>query len=536
MMKYLNFLPGFNRQKEVDFTKPTPSGNGTSTDRTLIDLRKVVKTYQTPAGDFTALRNIDLQVKAGEFVAVIGKSGSGKSTLINMLTGIDRPTAGEVIIGEVPIHNLNENQMARWRKLNLGVIFQFFQLLPTLTVLENIVLPMELGHVFSANEREERALHLLERVGLIDQAHKFPSAISGGQQQRVAIARSLANDPDVLVADEPTGSLDSKTSDEVFELFENFVGQGKTLLMVTHDRELASRVPRIVFIADGEITDQQVAKALPTLTKKELAHISAKLEPINYAPGEMIIKQGDPADSLYIIVKGNADVFVHHDDDKDLIIGHLTSGQYFGETGLLRGVPRSATVKAASNSEVIVMQLDRETFMELVENSDKSKEDFLYLMRQRVMTSHIAEALPPFDQSKLDALIDYEQANKRFKRGEIIFRYGDVADYLYVIVKGYVEVINHRPNQEDIVVARLGSGQYFGEVGLIRKGVRMATVRAATNTELIAVDRDALMTLMDDSKLTITEASSLLSYHKQKLSALFKVIDIDEYLKNEAKQ
>ncbi len=390
------------------------------------------------------------------------------------------------------------------------------------------MLPMELGHAFPAHEREERALHLLEMVGLVDQAHKFPSAISGGQQQRVAIARSLANDPDVLVADEPTGSLDSKTSDEVFELFEDFVGQGKTLLMVTHDRELAGRVPRIVFIADGEITDQQVAKALPTLTKQELAHISAKLEPINYAPGEVIIKQGDPADSLYIIVKGNVDVIMHHDDGKDLRVDHLTSGQYFGEMGLLRGVARSATVQAAPNSEVIAMQLDRETFMGLVENSDKSKQDILYLMRQRVMTNHIAEALPPFDQSKLDALINYEQANKNYKAGEIIVRYGDIANYLYVIVRGYAEVINHRPNHDDIVIARLGSGQYFGEVGLIRRGVRMATVRAATNIEVVAVDRDTLITLMDENELTITEASSLLSFHKQKLSALFRVINIDE--------
>ena len=168
------------------------SGNNpTSTKRTLIDLRQVVKTYETPAGPFTALKNIDLQVNFGEFVAVIGKSGSGKSTLINMITGIDRPTLGEVIVGGNPIHNLNEDQIAIWRGLNLGVIFQFFQLLPTLTVLENVMLPMELRQTFPQSERKDRALHLLEQVDLADQAFKFPSAISGGQQQRVAIARAL---------------------------------------------------------------------------------------------------------------------------------------------------------------------------------------------------------------------------------------------------------------------------------------------------------------------------------------------------------
>ncbi len=541
-MKYLSLLPGFRRQTQVDFTKSTPSASPHS-NRTLIDLRKVVKTYQTPAGGFTALKNIDLQVKAGEFVAVIGKSGSGKSTLINMLAGIDRPTAGEVIIGDVPIHNLNENQMARWRKLNLGVIFQFFQLLPTLTVLENIVLPMELGRTYPHNEREERAMHLLEIVGLADQADKFPSALSGGQQQRVAIVRSLANDPDVLVADEPTGSLDTKTSDEIFALFEDFVSQGKTLLMVTHDRELAGRVPRIVFIADGEITDQYVAKALPSLNKQELARISAKLEPINYGPGEVIIKQGDPANSLYIIVKGEADVIVHHDDGKDLQVDHLTSGQYFGEMGLLQGAVRNATVQVSPNSDVIAMQLDRETFLELVENSDKSKNEMLYLMRQRVMTNQIAEALSVFGEGQLTGLTSQAEAQQSYAAGETIIRQGDVAETFYIITEGYVEVVTHRLAGQDVVVSRLGKGQYFGEAGLIRKSRHTATVRAAMDSEVkvVAISGDTFIALMEKSELSVSELSRLLTRHylesalgelmpglrrrKRKISNLFETED-----------
>jgi len=514
MKNFLKFLSIFGWRRSRISVDPAFQAT-TQADRTLIDLRQVVKTYSSPAGDFTALKNIDLQVKAGEFVAVIGKSGSGKSTLINMLTGIDRPTAGEVIIGGVPIHNLNENLMARWRKHNLGVIFQFFQLLPTLTVLENVVLPMELGNVIPANEREERALHLLELVNLVDQAHKFPAAISGGQQQRVAISRSLANDPDVLVADEPTGSLDSKTSDEIFELFENFVGQGKTLLMVTHDRELAGRVPRIVFIADGEITDQHVAAALPSLNKKELAHISAKLEPIKYKPSETIIKQGDPAEYLYIIVKGQVDVFIHHKDQGEIKVDTLASGQYFGEMGLLEGGKRTATVKATPDSELIVMQLDREAFLKLIGDSDKSKEEMLHLMRQRAMNTNMTETLSIINPAQLADITAHNQTKQTYKPGEIIIKYGDLADAFYIITSGQAEVINHRPNGTDMVVARLGSGKYFGELGLIRQAKRMATVRAATDSsvEVISIDRDAFTTLMGENQLSVAESSRLLSRH-----------------------
>lgn len=219
----------------------------------LIDLRNVVKIYQTAAGPFSALKGINLKVDKGEFVAVIGKSGSGKSTLINMITGIDRPTSGEVFVGDTAVHTLNEGQLAQWRGRNQGVIFQFFQLLPTLTILENVMLPMDFCHMYSAQERVDRAMAYLEQVEMADHAHKLPSATSGGQQQRAAIARALANDPPILVADEPTGNLDSKTANAVFDLFMKLVEQNKTVLMVTHDRDLAGQATRSVVVADGEI-------------------------------------------------------------------------------------------------------------------------------------------------------------------------------------------------------------------------------------------------------------------------------------------
>jgi ABC-type lipoprotein export system ATPase subunit len=222
----------------------------------MIDLRNIKKAYKTDAGPFLALKGIDLRVDKGEFVAVVGKSGSGKSTLINMFTGIDHPTEGEVIVAQTPIRQLDEGQMAEWRGTNLGIVFQFFQLLPTLTVVENVMIPMDLAGKYDEAQRLERAMFLLDQMGIAEDANKFPASISGGEQQRAAIARALANDPPILVADEPTGNLDSRTAESVFQLFESLVAEGKTILMVTHDGELAGRVPRTVTLSDGLIVSE----------------------------------------------------------------------------------------------------------------------------------------------------------------------------------------------------------------------------------------------------------------------------------------
>jgi putative ABC transport system ATP-binding protein len=217
----------------------------------LAYLRDVVKTFETAAGPFQALRGVSLAIFPGEFVAITGRSGSGKSTLINMLTGIDRPTSGELVVCGVPLTTLNENRLAIWRGQNLGIIFQFFQLLPTLTVLDNVMLPMDFAGKYGGREREARAMALLEQVELAEHAHKMPAELSGGQQQRAAIARALANDPRLLVADEPTGNLDSTTAESVFRLFERLVSEGKTIVMVTHDEGLARRTGRHVVLSDG---------------------------------------------------------------------------------------------------------------------------------------------------------------------------------------------------------------------------------------------------------------------------------------------
>jgi putative ABC transport system ATP-binding protein len=219
----------------------------------LIQLTGLNKTYETPAGAFSALRDVDLTVGAGEFVAIVGKSGSGKSTLLNMVGGIDRPTSGSVAVGGTAIQGMGENELAIWRGLHVGLVFQFFQLLPTLTAVENVMLPMDFCGAFAPSQRRSRALALLDRVGIADQADKLPRTLSGGQQQRVAIARSLANDPKVVLADEPTGNLDSTTAREVLELFRGMAKAGATVVIATHERDIASVVDRTVHIADGAV-------------------------------------------------------------------------------------------------------------------------------------------------------------------------------------------------------------------------------------------------------------------------------------------
>ena len=224
-------------------------------DGPLIALRRVGKSYATPAGLYPALRDIDLEIGAGEFVALVGKSGSGKTTLLNLIGGIDRPSAGEVIVAARPVHQVPENSLARWRGKTVGVVFQFFQLLPTLTVAENVMLPMDFCNVRPPRRRRTRALELLNMVGIADQADKLPSALSGGQQQRAAIARALANDPPIVIADEPTGNLDSVTARAVLDLFRKLIDLGTTVVIATHERDILG-IDRTIELVDGAIASK----------------------------------------------------------------------------------------------------------------------------------------------------------------------------------------------------------------------------------------------------------------------------------------
>jgi len=350
------------------------SKNGGNGNLSIIDLRQVDKYYQSAAGDYHALKTIDLCICAGEFVSIIGKSGSGKSTLLNMITGIDRPTTGEVYVNGTGIHELNENQLAGWRADNLGIIFQFFQLLPALNLMQNVILPMDLAGKYRPRERRERAEHLLEIVGLADQMQKLPSMVSGGQQQRAAMARALANDPPILIADEPTGNLDSKTAATVFALFNQLVAEGKTVIIVTHDSGLARHAHRTALIADGEIVNEYVAKALPMLTPQQLLAATHKLTPRQYEPGAMILVEGKNSDAFYIISKGTVDVILPRANQSDVIAVQLGPGKYFGEMEFFHERRSRASIRACESCPVEVLALDYEALSSLLNESEPTRE------------------------------------------------------------------------------------------------------------------------------------------------------------------
>lgn len=224
----------------------------------FIELSHVTKTFQLPSGVFQALKNVNLKIPKGKLVAVTGKSGSGKSTLLNLISGIDKPSDGTVTVNSVRVDKLSENELASWRGKNVGVVFQFFQLLPTLTVLENVMLPMDFCNSYPKKERKARAMTLLEKVNIRDQADKYPATLSGGQQQRAAIARALANDPSLIIADEPTGNLDSHTATSIFDLLAGFANAGKTVIIVTHEKDFSSYFEDTISITDGVVNTEPV--------------------------------------------------------------------------------------------------------------------------------------------------------------------------------------------------------------------------------------------------------------------------------------
>jgi ABC-type lipoprotein export system ATPase subunit len=359
----------------------------------LIEICNVVKTFQGAAGTFVALRGVSLAIERGEFVAIIGKSGSGKSTLMNMITGIDRPSSGEVFIGGEAVHALNEDRMAIWRGRTVGIVFQFFQLLPALSLIENVMLPMEFCEMFTPRQRRTRATELLELVGMAEHIHKLPTAISGGQQQRVAIARALANDPPIIMADEPTGNLDSRTAAAIFHLFATLAGQGKTIVMVTHDNDFARAVDRSIMIADGDIINQYVAQALAVLNIDQLGWVAGRLKTLRFPPGAPIVQQGDLADHFYIITQGQVEILLESPNGTNVSVGRLQRGQYFGEIGLIDNSRRSASVRASEDSEVEVVTLDRESFLSILAESEAARSALSEMARQRThRTATIAKS------------------------------------------------------------------------------------------------------------------------------------------------
>jgi len=365
-------------------TNPTNAQPVPGNSPAIIQMKGVVKTFISSAGEFTALRGIDLNLQDGEFAAVIGKSGSGKSTLLNMLTGIDHPTSGQVLVNGVDIYAMSESKRSLWRGQNLGIVFQFFQLLPMLNLLENVMLPMDYVGMYDIDQRPKKAMELLTLVGLEEFAQQLPRAVSRGQQQSAAIARALATDAPILVADEPTGNLDSRSARKIIDLFEKLSGQGKTIVMVTHDPSMTDRTSRTVFISDGELVNETIAQALPLLTHSVMKELGHRVKPFQFQPGEIILEHKKPVEHFYMIQKGKVDIVLKKRRSNDMVISTLQNNDFFGEIELLGGGKSIASVRAALGEPVELLSLSREDFKWLMDESPLTEKAISIMVQKRL--------------------------------------------------------------------------------------------------------------------------------------------------------
>lgn len=362
---------------------PIANKSISSNGHPLIRLEHVNKVFKLGSGEFQALKDINLQFREGDYAAIMGKSGSGKSTLINMVTGIDTPSSGSIRVGDVELNRMSQGEMAVWRGPNMGIVFQFFQLLPMLTVLENTILPMDFTNQYALGEREKRAMELLDMVGLAEVAHKLPVALSGGQQQAAAIARALANDPPILVADEPTGNLDSRTAERILTIFEDLALQGKTILIVTHDSSLAQRASRRILISDGEVVNEHLAKAFPTLPHHILMEISRQLTDSNFESGQIIARQGKTDVGLFLITKGQIAIQRRCDKTDQEIIGHIGPGEFFSFMDIQDAPKCDLCYRAVSDEGVKLLSLSKEIVQKLASNENNLAETLQSQAKQR---------------------------------------------------------------------------------------------------------------------------------------------------------
>jgi ABC-type lipoprotein export system ATPase subunit len=362
-----------------------------TTSAPVIQLRQVVKRYKTAAGEYIGLQGVDVDILAGQFVAIVGKSGSGKSTMLNMITGIDHPTSGEVLVNGVNIYKMSESERSLWRGHNLGIVFQFFQLLPMLTLLENTMLPMDFCNAYSPSERPERAMELLKMVGLQKQAHKLPAAVSSGQQQAAAIARALATNPPIIVADEPTGNLDSRSSEEIIDLFNQLVQQGKTIILVTHDPSITKQTIRTLIILDGKIIDETVAQALPLLNHTQMLKVTNLLDHMEIPAGGTIIQKGEHIDYFFMVARGQVDIILEDPKRPDMTLARLGPGEFFGEIELIHGGDSIANVRAAPDSPVNLVALHHKDFTEMLAGSLLTDEAICHIVQTRLAQNRAAD-------------------------------------------------------------------------------------------------------------------------------------------------
>ncbi|MFC2064880.1 ATP-binding cassette domain-containing protein [Chloroflexota bacterium] len=363
----------------------------TSASDAMIHLGDLHKTFSNASGETKVLKGINLTIQKGEFVAVVGKSGSGKSTLLNMITGIDHPTSGLAEVNGTEIAKMTESQRALWRGKNLGIVFQFFQLLPMLTLQENVMLPMDLVGMYDFEDRPKKALELLARVGLEEQAHKIPAAVSTGQQQKAGIARALATDPPIIIADEPTGNLDSRSADAIISIFDGLMEEKKTIVMVTHDPSLTNRTTRSLIISDGELVDETVSKCLPLLDHGQMLKVSHLLERFHFQPNSTILKEDHFVDYFYMIVEGFVEIVLCEKCQDEITVARLGPGQFFGEIELINGSKSIAAIRAAPDNDVELVGLRRDEFTKLLKDSPLTEDTIRTIVQKRLQENQTAD-------------------------------------------------------------------------------------------------------------------------------------------------
>lgn len=371
--------------------KAAPQRVHDASPEAIIEMRGVVKKFSNAAGEFTVLKGVDLMINKGEFVSIVGKSGSGKSTLLNMITGIDHPSEGQVIVNHNDIYTgVSESARSKWRGKNLGIVFQFFQLLPMLTLLENVMLPMDYVDMYDFDERPKRAMELLALVGLDKFANKLPVLVSTGQQQLAAIARAMACDPPLLIADEPTGNLDTRSADTIIRLFEHFVEQGKTIVMVTHDPSLTSRTDRNIIISDGELIDETISRSLPQLRHRHMLEFTKLAQRRFYQPRETILSRDEKVGHFFMIRNGSVEVVLQKQRSKETVLSRLGANEFFGDMELLRGGRSIANVRAGSEP-VEVLMIPRDDFSRVMDESPITAEAVSRIVQKRLEEHRMAD-------------------------------------------------------------------------------------------------------------------------------------------------
>jgi putative ABC transport system ATP-binding protein len=371
--------------------KTAPVHVADASPEAIIELRGVVKRFSNAAGEFTVLKGVDLTINRGEFVSIVGKSGSGKSTLLNMITGIDHPSGGQVVVNHNDIYTgVGESQRSKWRGKNLGIVFQFFQLLPMLTLLENVMLPMDYVDMYDFDERPVRAMELLKLVGLEKFANKLPILVSTGQQQLAAIARAMACDPPLLIADEPTGNLDTRSADTIIGLFQHFVSQGKTIVMVTHDPSLTSRTDRNIILSDGELIDETISRSLPQLRHRHMLEFTKIAERRTFQPRETIISRDTSVDYFFMIRSGEVEAVLKKPRSKETILAKLGKDQFFGDVELLRGGKAIANVRAGGKP-VETLMIPRADFVRVMDQSPITAEAVGKIVQKRLEEHRVAD-------------------------------------------------------------------------------------------------------------------------------------------------